>query len=162
MKSFFNTKKMALGAIIAALYAALTLFSAAFGLALGPIQIRLSEAMVVLPMFTSAAVPGLFCGCFLANLISGAHVADVIFGALATLLGAIGTRFFRTKPLLALLSPIVANGLIIPPILYGIYGFYPGAFPLLLTVFLAGEVLSAGFLGWVLYGILRRKKNLFL
>ena len=161
MKSFFHAKKLALGAIIAALYAALTLVSASFGLALGPIQVRISEALVILPVFTPSAIPGLFLGCLLANLISGAHAVDVIFGSVATLLGALGTYALRKKPLLALLPPIVANGVILPPIIYYVFGF-PAGLPLLFVIFWVEEALSAGLLGWVLYRVLRKKKNLFL
>ncbi len=160
MKPFFRTKKLALGAIIAALYAALTYFSAAFGLAIGPFQFRLSEALVVLPMLTPAAVPGLFCGCLVANLLSGAHVMDVVFGSVASLLGALGTYAFRKKPLLALLSPIVANGVIIPPVIWFVYGFQ-GSFAWLLVLFFVEETVTAGGLGWLLYRALKTKEKLF-
>ena len=92
-----NTKvgSLTLGGAVAAVYVLLTLLAAALGLASGVIQLRLSEALCVLPIFFPAAVPGLFVGCLLANLLTGAVVWDVIFGSLATLLGALGTRLLR-------------------------------------------------------------------
>ena len=78
-------------AMIAALYVVLTMIANAFGLASGNIQVRFSEALTVLPFLTPAAVPGLFIGCLAANLATGAMLPDIVFGSLATLLGAIGT-----------------------------------------------------------------------
>lgn len=104
-------------AIIAAIYAALTYFGAFFGLSYGPIQLRFSEVLTVLPVFTPAAIPGLTVGCFIAN-IGSFNLLDMVFGTLATLIAAILTRFFRNiklkgLPLLALLPPVIVNALII-------------------------------------------------
>ena len=94
--------------VIAALYIVLTWFSALFGLSgMGAIQLRLSEALCVLPYFTAAAVPGVTVGCLLANVFTGAALPDIIFGTLATLLGAIGTRLLRRYRYLAPLPPIM-------------------------------------------------------
>lgn len=152
-----NTKagSLTLGGAVAAVYVLLTLLAAALGLASGVIQLRLSEALCVLPIFFPAAVPGLFVGCLLANLLTGAVVWDVIFGSLATLLGALGTRLLRKKPVLALLPPILANVLIVPFVLAYAYGVPDGIPYLMLTVGI-GEVLSCGVLGGLLY---RRLKN---
>ena len=152
-----NTKvgSLTLGGAVAAVYVLLTLLAAALGLASGVIQVRLSEALCVLPIFFPAAVPGLFVGCLLANLLTGAVVWDVIFGSLATLLGALGTRLLRKKPVLALLPPILANVLIVPFVLSYAYGVPDGIPYLMLTVGI-GEVLSCGVLGGLLY---RRLKN---
>ncbi|HOA84750.1 MAG TPA: QueT transporter family protein, partial [Bacillota bacterium] len=79
-----STLFIARAGIIAALYVALTFLSAAMGLASGVIQLRLSEALCVLPVFTPAAIPGLAVGCLIANFATGAVVLDVIFGSLAT------------------------------------------------------------------------------
>ncbi len=76
--------------MIAAIYIVMTMFINTFNLASGTIQVRISEALTVLPFFTPAAVPGLFIGCLLSNLLTGAMLPDVIFGSLATLLGALG------------------------------------------------------------------------
>ena len=70
-------------AMIAAIYVVLTYFISAFNLASGAIQVRISEALTILPYFTPAAIPGLFVGCLLANLLTGAAIYDVIFGARA-------------------------------------------------------------------------------
>lgn len=105
------------GALIAAAYAGLTYLSNVFGLAYGPIQLRVSEVLTVLPIFTPAAIPGLTVGCFLAN-IGSFNVADLIFGTLATLIAAILTYYMRNVkikglPLLALLPPVLVNAVII-------------------------------------------------
>ena len=88
-------------AVIAAIYVVLTIFISAFNLASGAIQVRISEALTILPFFTPAAIPGLAIGCLLSNLLTGAAVYDVVFGSLATLLGAVGTYLLRKhiKPL---------------------------------------------------------------
>ena len=78
-------------AVIAAIYVVLTIFISAFNLASGAIQVRISEALTILPFFTPAAIPGLAIGCLLSNLLTGAAGYDVVFGSLATLLGAVGT-----------------------------------------------------------------------
>ncbi len=149
-----SVRLLSQGAIIAALYAALTLVSASLGLAIGPFELRFSEALAVLPLFTPAAVPGLFCGCLVANILCGAHFLDILFGSLASLLGAVGTYLLRKKPYLALIPPVLANTLIIPPILYFTYGFDSFGLPLLFLVFFVGEALSAGLGGFLLYGAL--------
>ncbi|MBR2615328.1 MAG: QueT transporter family protein [Clostridia bacterium] len=144
-------KHLAAASMIAALYAVLTLLSAVFGLAVGPFEFRLSEALCALPLLTPAAVPGLFCGCLAANLICGAALPDVIFGSVATLIGAVGTYVFRKKPLWALLCPVIANTMIIPPILYFVYGFGKEGFLILAGAFFVGEAVSAMGLGALLY-----------
>ena len=95
-----NVQRVAFGGVIAALYVVLTMVAAAFSLASGAIQVRLSEALTILPVFTSAAIPGLTVGCVLANLITGCALWDVVFGSLATLIGAVGTYLLKKKPLL--------------------------------------------------------------
>ena len=111
------------GAMIAALYVVLTLFANALGLSSYAIQVRFSEALTILPFFTAAAIPGLYVGCILANLLAGGLILDVIFGSLATLLGALGTYALRKYKWLAPLPPIVFNVLIIPFILAFVYHF---------------------------------------
>ena len=135
-------------AIIAALYVALTFLSASLNLALGPIQLRFGEALCILPLFTPAAIPGLFVGCILANMLSGAIPLDVVFGSVATLLGAVGTYVLRKKPILSLLPPIAANTAIVPFLLYYAYGFRDTALPLLFLSIFIGEALSAGVMGY--------------
>ena len=118
---------MCISAIIAALYAALTLALPA--LSYGQIQCRLSEALTLLPMLLPQAVPGLFVGCLVANLLSPVGAMDIIFGSLATLLAALGTRWLRKKPLLAAACPVIANGVIVGVMLSVAYGL-----PLWLTM----------------------------
>ena len=105
-------------ASIAALYVVLTLLSNILGLANYAIQIRFSEALTILPLFTPAAIPGLYVGCLLSNILTGCIVWDIIFGPLATLLGALGTRYLCQKcKRAAPLPPILSNTIIIPFIL---------------------------------------------
>lgn len=141
------------GAIIAALYVALTMVSSLLGLSSGAIQLRLSEALTILPMFTPAAIPGLFLGCALANLLTGASLLDVIFGSLATLLGALGTRFLAKSKWMGPIFPIVANTITVPLILKLAYGL-PGSLWFYCLTVLIGEVLSCGVLGVILYNAL--------
>ena len=151
MKKFFSVKTLTLSAAVAALYVVFTLLSNLLGLALGVFEFRLSEGLCILPVFTPMAIPGLVIGCVLANLLSGSIVLDVIFGSLATLLGAVLTRLLRKKPILALLPPILANTAVVPPLLYWAYGFQDTALPLLFLSIFLGEALSAGVLGFFLY-----------
>ena len=153
-----NTKYMTQSGVIAALYVALTLLAKVFGLDSGQIQLRLSEALCVLPVFLPAAVPGLTIGCLLANLLCGNIIWDVVFGTLATLLGAIGTRLLRKRPLLALLPPILSNTIIVPFVLAYAYCL-PGSVPFFMLTVGIGEVLSCGLLGSLLYNTLDKHKN---
>lgn len=144
-------------ALIAALYVALTMISSAMGLASGAVQIRISEALTVLPMFSFAAVPGLFVGCLAANLLSGAALWDVVFGAAATLLGALGTYCWGRNYYLAAAFPIAANTLIIPFVLKLAYGVGEGYQFLFLTIF-AGEFISCGIFGVILAKAIKKTK----
>lgn len=145
-----KTRFLTQSALIAALYVALTYVSAALGIASGAIQVRLSEALTILPALTGAAVPGLFVGCFTANLLTGAFLWDVIFGSLATLLGALGTRYLGKKCYTAPIFPILSNTLIIPFVLKIVYGVGDG-YPFLFATIFAGEFISCGILGVFLY-----------
>ena len=109
-KKLLTTRSLCVSAVIAALYAAMTLLLAP--ISYGPIQLRLSEAMTLLPILLPQAVPGLFVGCLIANLYTG-MLTDIIFGSLATLLAAIGTYLLRKKPVLAAACPVIANGVIV-------------------------------------------------
>ena len=140
---------IAQGALVAAFYVVLTLISNLFGVANGIIQIRLSEALTILPIFIPSAVPGLFIGCLIANIITGCALFDIILGALSTLVGAYGTYLLRNHRLLACLPPILANTLIIPLVLSQIYDFEGSIIYFAVTIFI-GETLSAGVLGELL------------
>ena len=145
-----DVKGIAFGGMIAALYVVLTFIAQAFGLASGAIQVRLSEALTIAPVFTASAVPGLTIGCVLANLLTGCAPWDVVFGSLATLLGAIGTRLLKNKPYLAWIPPVAANVAIVPLVLQKVYGLTDAWWYLALTVG-AGEVIACGILGMLLY-----------
>ena len=153
-----NTKKtqyLSRAALIAALYVVLTYVSALFGLSGGVIQLRLSEALTVLPAFTPAAVLGLTLGCFLSNLLTGCLIWDVIFGTLATLLGALGTYALKKHVWASPLPPILANALIVPFILQYVYGAEGSIWFFMLTVGI-GEMLSCGVLGSFLSAWLKK------
>lgn len=153
-----KTTYLATGAVIAALYVVLTLVSSAFGLSSGIIQIRISEALTILPMFTPAAIPGLFVGCFIANLLTtGVVIWDVVFGSLATLIGALGTYYLGKNKWIAPVFPIAANVVIVPFVLQYAYHLEGGIFYFMLTVG-AGEIITCGILGLMLYGMLIKTK----
>ena len=156
-----NLRSLCRGALIATLYVVLTWLCALVGMSSGVIQVRLSEALCVLPAFTGAAVPGLFVGCLLANLLTGAPLPDIIFGSLATLIGALGAYALRRRKWLVPLPTVLANVLIIPPVLLYAYGAEGTLGYFSLTVG-AGEVISAYVCGMLLYAALdRRKAQLF-
>ncbi|MBO5166396.1 MAG: QueT transporter family protein [Lachnospiraceae bacterium] len=142
-------------AMIAALYVVLTFIANAFGLASGVIQIRLSEALTVLPFFTPAAVPGLYVGCLLANLLTGGCLLDILIGSLATLIGALGARALRKWKWLVPLPNIVANTIIVPFVLTVGYGFEDAWWYLMLTVGI-GEIISGGILGMFLLFVFKK------
>mgnify|MGYP001230863383 CR=1 FL=1 len=112
---------LAQAAMIAAIYVVLTVVGAS--LAFGEVQIRFAEALTILPVFTPAAIPGLFVGCLIGNTLGGAILPDIIFGSLATLIGAIFTWSLRNKSkFLAPVPPVVANIIVVPFVLKYAYG----------------------------------------
>ena len=145
-----QTREIAFGGMIAALYVVLTFVAQAFGLASGAIQVRFSEALCLLPCLTPAAVPGLTVGCVLANLLTGCAPWDVVFGSLATLIGAIGTRMMKDKPMFSWIPPVLSNTIIVPIVLMKVYGV-DTAWPLLTFQIFAGEMISVCILGLLLY-----------
>ena len=153
-------KYLAQAGIIVALYIVFTIIANAAGLASGVIQVRISEALTVLPFFTPAAIPGLFLGCLLSNIIGGCVIWDIIFGSLATLLGALGTYAIRKKlpDWCAAIPPIIANTLIVPFILSYAYEV-PDSIPFLMLTVGAGEVISCGILGILLLKLLKPHRN---
>lgn len=134
--SGIGARRVARVGVIAAIYAAATLVAILFlgGLAWGPIQFRISEAVTVLALFTPEAIPGLTLGCIVANaaniVLGGTGtlgLLDVVFGSFATFLGALFTWKMRKRPVLAVLGPVVANALIVPaylPVILSGLGFY--------------------------------------
>lgn len=166
MKLSTKTKYVTQAALIAAFYTVLTLVSYLFGLDKGVIQLRLSEALAVLPAFTPAAIPGLFLGCALSSFLSQGHIFDVVFGSLVTLSAAAlcyllrGVSRYRLGALLLPLPNIVLNAALIPLVLIFVYGV-PDAYPFLLLTVGVGELLASGVLGVLLYFVLLRRKNIF-
>mgnify|MGYP005972270469 CR=1 FL=1 len=146
-RNYSKTGRITQGAAIAALYVALTMIVAP--IAFGPVQFRISEALCVLPYFLPSAVPGVTIGCFLANLLCGAAPLDVVFGSLATLIGAIGTYLLRKTKFAFTLPPVIANTIIVPLVLRNVYGLEDAVWYLMLTVGI-GEVLSICVLGMIL------------
>lgn len=140
---------MVQAAMIAAIYVVLTFVANAFGFANYVVQVRFSEALTILPYFTPAAIPGLFVGCILSNILTGCLPLDVVFGSLATLIGACGTYALRKHKWLAPLPPIVANTIVVPFVLAYVYQF-EGSIPYFMLTVGAGEVISCGILGMIL------------
>ena len=150
---------VAQAALIAAIYVVLTYFISAFQLASGAIQIRISEALTILPYFTPAAIPGLAIGCFLSNLLTGCLPMDVLFGSLATFIGAIGSYAVRKYRWLVPLPPIVANMVIVPYVLAYVYGV-EGSIPFFMLTVGIGEVISCYVLGSILMNALLPYRNI--
>ena len=156
-KSRFLTE----AAVIGALYVVLTFLARLFGLDSGAIQLRISEALTAFVVFTPAAVPGLFLGCIISNLMMQGVLLDVIFGSLATLVGAVLGRILRKHKYLALIPTIISNAIIVPFVLIYAYGLTDAWWFLFITVGI-GESLSCGVLGGVLIKTLdKRKKYIF-
>ena len=151
-----STAFLVQAAAIAAVYVVLTILFAP--ISYGEVQVRVSEALTVLPFFTPAAVPGLAVGCLIANILGGGILPDIIFGTLATLIGAVLSYYLRENHWLVPVPPIIANALIIPFVLRFGYGVSLPIWMMMLTVGL-GEVISCGVLGMLLLFALDRYKG---
>ena len=148
------TGRLTQSAAIAAIYVALTMIVAP--IAFGPIQFRISEALCVLPYFLPGAVPGITIGCFLANLLCGAAPLDVVFGSIATLIGALGSYYLGKKSKwLVCVPPILSNTIIIPWVLRYAYGS-TDLIPFAMVTVGIGEILAVGVLGNILLFALER------
>lgn len=149
------------GAVIGAMYVSLTYLAFLLGLSSGVIQFRISEALCILPIFFPEAVLGLTIGCIISNLITGAVIWDIVFGSLATFIGAMGARALRKIPdtlkFLTTLPTVMANAIIVPFVLLFAYGIEGGYWYFFLTVGL-GEVVCATVGGTLLYYSLRNVK----
>ena len=156
-----STQYLTHAAAIAAIYTVLTVIAAGFGLANGAVQVRFSEALTVLPFFTPAAVPGLAVGCLISNIVTGCAIPDIIFGTLATFLGALGSYALRRNRFLVSLPPILANTIIIPFVLSYAYHI-PGGIPYFMLTVGAGEVISCLLFGQILITALSPIRNIFL
>ena len=152
------TRRVTQGAAIAAIYVVLTLIFAP--ISFGVMQIRVAEMLTILPMFTPAAIPGLFLGCLMANILGGAVVWDVVFGSLATLIGAVGGYLLRRRRWLVPIPAVVANGLIVPLVLkYGYAVDLP--LPMMALYVTAGEIVGCYVLGEVLAAALLSRGQIF-
>jgi uncharacterized membrane protein len=150
-----NTKTIVQAAVIAAVYASLTLLIKP--LAYGPIQFRISEALTVLPAVLPASIPGVFIGCILANFLGGFGIADIVLGSLATLLAGFSTWLLRKRSLLMPLPPVIFNGLIVGSY---VYLLYDKTYPWLLTMlFIAiSEALVCYGLGLPLLSLIKKNR----
>ena len=142
-KSAFMTH----AAMIAAIYVVLTYIFAPFSF--GDVQVRIAEALTILPYFTPAAIPGLTVGCLLSNWLTGCAPLDILFGTIATLLGALGSYALRKHQWLVPLPPILANTIIVPWVLRFAYGAKEAVPYMMLTVGI-GEIISCYALGMIL------------
>ena len=155
MKNREKIRSIAVGAVVSALYVVLTYLANMLGLASGAIQVRLSEILTVMPVFTPFAIPGLFIGCVLANILTGCALWDVVFGSLATLVGAVGTYLLRKNNLLAVVPPILSNAIIVPFVLLNVYALEGTYFYFFATVII-GEIISCGVFGTFLLKSLKK------
>ena len=159
MKSKRTVPFIAQGGVIAALYVVLTFVFAP--ISFGSVQLRIAEALTILPLFTSAAVPGLFVGCLVGNILGGAILPDIIFGSLATLIGAaLGYRLRKNRWLVPV-PTVISNTVIIPLVLYFGYGVNL-PIPVIAIIIAIGEILGCVVLGELLATLLLRyEKQVF-
>ena len=150
-----NVSYLTQAAVIVAVYVVLTIVFAP--ISFGEIQVRIAEMLTILPIFTPAAIPGLFIGCLIGNITGGAILPDIICGSIATLIGAVGTYALRKqhRAISAILPPILANTLIVPLVLRYAYGVVLPIPFLALTVGI-GQIISCGILGNVLAAVLKK------
>ena len=148
-----KTRALVRGAIIAAIYTALTLLFAP--ISYGEVQIRIAESLTLLPILLPEAVPALTIGCLLANVLGGCTIFDIVFGTLATLLAAIAARQLRNRLRLAMLMPVLFNGVIVGAVVHFAYApVIP--LPLCMVFVAAGEAVACCVLGPIVLKMLRR------
>ncbi len=165
-----STATICQAALIAAVYTVLSL--AFLPISFGPVQCRISEMLTVLPAFLPAAIPGVAIGCLITNILGGAILPDIIFGTLATLIGAVLTRLL-TRGLLnnsqsgaslrfrlaAVLPPIISNTIIVPLVLKFAYMYDDALYFMAFTVCL-GEIIGIGVIGNILITVLSHQNIL--
>lgn len=144
------------GAVIAAIYVVLVLIFDTFSF--GPIQFRIAEVLTIMPYFTPAAIPGLFVGCLIANIIGGGLIWDIVFGSIATLIGAVGTYLVRKNKWLVPLPPIIANTIIVPFVLKYAYGYDGLLVYFMFTVGLS-EIIVCGIIGMALLTVMAKNRQ---
>jgi len=153
-----NTRFLMQAAVIAAVYAALTVMLLPFSY--GVMQVRISEALTVLPFFTPAAIPGLFIGCLVSNMVGPYGLLDMVLGSGATLIAAVFSYLLRKKPLLVPLPPVIANGIIIGSMLHYAYSVPVSLVACILWVAF-GELISCYVIGYPLLKLLKKYKKIF-
>jgi uncharacterized membrane protein len=153
-----QTKFWIQAALIAAIYATLTILLGSFGY--GPIQFRIAEALTILPALTPAAIPGLFVGCMVANILGPYGMLDMVLGGGATLIAALMSYTLRKRPILVPLPPVLVNAVVIGSMLYYAYGVPMSLLACMATVGL-GQLVSCYALGYPLLKILSKYENIF-
>lgn len=151
MKSKWTVPFIAQSGLIGALYVVLTFVFAP--ISFGAVQLRIAEALTILPLFTSAAVPGLFVGCLIGNILGGAALPDIILGSLATLIGAVLGYRLRKNRWLVPIPAVIANTAILPFVLHYVYGVNL-PLPIIALTILLGELLGCYVLGELLATVL--------
>jgi uncharacterized membrane protein len=158
VKGMKNSRYLVQAAIIAAIYIALTLLL--MPISYGVVQIRISEALTILPAFTPAAIPGLFIGCLVSNMLGPYGVLDMVTGSGATLLAAYLSYQLRKRPLLVPLPPVLVNGIVIGALLYYVYGV-PVSLPLSMLWVALGEAIACYGIGYPLIKYLSKRTSIF-
>lgn len=153
-----KTKFWVQAAVIGGVYAVLTVVLAP--ISYGPMQIRISELLTVLPYFTPAAIPGLFAGCLVSNMLSPYGIIDLVCGSLASLVAALGSYALRRWPILVPLPPVISNGAIVGAMLYYAYGVNIGLLACMLWVAL-GELIACYILGYPFLKYMQRHRRVF-
>ena len=153
-----HIRRLCEAALIAAIYVILTYLCAAVGMSSGAIQLRFSEALCILAIFTPAAVPGVALGCFMANLLTGCALWDIVFGTLASLIGMIGCRALKKFPYLAPVPYALAHMVIIPCVVKIVYSV-PEALPFIFLTVGIGEIISVFGFGIPLYLALKKHSS---
>lgn len=159
VKNTTAAQRIAQGALIAAMYVVLTMIFAP--ISFGAVQVRIAEALTAFLMFTPSAVPGLFIGCLTANILGGAVLPDVIFGSIATLIGALLGRLLHNDRWLFPVPMVISNALIIPLVLRYGYGVEI-PIPLMMVYIAGGEIAGCYILGEMLVSVLLRYGNRIL
>lgn len=156
-----NKKTLAVSkaALTAALYVTLACLANSLGLASGAVQLRLSEALCVFPVFGFSFVPGVTVGCLIFNLLFSGNILDIIFGTLATFIGALCALAFKNHKYLAFIPTVISNTVIIPFVIA--YGFMDGnlsTYPIVALGIFVGEFLSCGVIGNFLLKLIEKYK----
>jgi uncharacterized membrane protein len=152
----FNAKQISIGGVIGALYLVITITPGISAISYGQFQIRIAEALTVLPFIYPGAIGGLFIGCLLANLFGPFGMQDVIFGSSLTLIAAWLTYLTRKtgRPILAPLPPIIINSFGVAAYLHLFFGEPYALFVLTIAI---GEVVACYGLGYPLLKYLLRR-----